>query len=99
MLCEELHRAVVSLLNRSEYGYRKGNHIVAGEMEYPCEIFCHAYLEEKGLVVVGKSDYILVHAEVAGGRYGTNRLHYLLQWFPVVILCASVLGRNPTYVL
>ena len=99
MLCEDLERVLSLFFNRSEYGYKEGDFIVFGEEKVPCSLFCHAYLGEEGVVVVGKKDYILVHAEVAAGRGGTMRLNHLLQWFPLVVLCAKVLGRKATYCL
>lgn len=99
MLCPDLERVLSLFFNRSYYGYREGNCIVVDEERIPKSRFCHAYLAEDGLKIVGRKDAILVEAGVAAGQGGTGRLNHLLQWFPLVVLCASVLGRPPTYCL
>ena len=99
MLCADLERVLSHFFNRSEYGYREGPNIVVQGDRFPESIFCHAYLVEDGVKIVGKKTAILVEAGVCAGRGGTGRLNHLLQWYSFVVLVASVLGRPPTYCL
>ena len=99
MLCSDLERVLSRFFNKSEYGYREGRCIVVGEEKIPETQFCHAYLSQEGVQIVGQKKAILVEASLAAGRGGTGRLNHLLQWFSLVVLIASVLGRPPTYCL